>query len=110
VKKGGVATLADGQELKVKLPVSCKAGDLVTLGCRPEHMTLGGTGAFKLNGTIDLIERLGESGFAHVQLPSGQMVIAEVRGDPGIGSGQRATLTFMADHLHIFNAEGLRLD
>ena len=110
VKKGGVATLADGQELKVKLPVSCKAGDLVTLGCRPEHMTLGGTGAFKLNGTIDLIERLGESGFAHVRLPSGQTVIAEVRGDPGIGSGQRATLAFTADHLHVFNAEGLRLE
>ena len=110
VKKGGGLALADGQELKVKLPVSCKPGDKVTLGCRPEHMTLGGAGAFMLNGTIDIIERLGESGFAHVRMASGQTVIAEVRGDPGTSSGQAATLTFDADHLHLFNAEGQRLD
>ena len=110
VKKNGVVALADGQELKIKLPVSCKPGDTVTLGCRPEHMALGGSSAFKLNGTIDLIERLGESGFAHVRIPSGQTVIAEVRGDPGTSSGEAATLTFTADHLHIFNAEGQRLD
>ncbi len=109
VKKSGALALAEGQELKVKLPDSCKPGDKVTLGCRPEHMTLGGTGTFMLNGTIDIIERLGESGFAHVRLPSGRTVIAEVRGDPGTSSGQAAALTFDADHLHLFNAEGERL-
>ena len=110
MKKGGGLTLADGQELKVKLPDSCKPGDKVTLGCRPEHMTLGGAGAFTLKGTIDIIERLGESGFAHVRMASGQTVIAEVRGDPGTSSGQAATLTFDVDHLHLFSAEGQRLD
>jgi ABC-type sugar transport system ATPase subunit len=110
VKKGGRLTLIDGQELKVKLSASCKPGDKVTLGCRPEHMTLGGAGAFVLTGMIDIIERLGESGFAHVRMPSGQTVIAEVRGDPGTSSGQTARLTFDADHLHLFDAEGQRLD
>ena len=71
VKKGGALALADGQELKVKLPASCKSGDAVTLGCRPEHMTLDSSGALKLQGTIDIIERLGESGFAHVRLACG---------------------------------------
>jgi ABC-type sugar transport system ATPase subunit len=110
VKKGGTLALIDGQELKVKLSASCKPGDKVTLGCRPEHMTLGGAGAFVLTGVIDIIERLGESGFAHVRMPSGQTVIAEVRGDPGTSSGQTARLTFDADHLHLFDAEGQRLD
>jgi ABC-type sugar transport system ATPase subunit len=73
-------------------------------------MTLGGTGNFALTGIIDIIERLGESGFAHVRLPSGQTIIAEVRGDPRTGSGQSAKLTFNAENLHIFNAEGQRLD
>jgi ABC-type sugar transport system ATPase subunit len=109
VKKDGVLMLSDGQELKVKLPASCKSGDTVTLGCRPEHMTLGGTSKFKLDGTIDLIERLGETGFAHVRLASGQTVIAEVRGDPHTSSGQTAKLTFGADHLHLFNGDGRRL-
>jgi len=110
VKKGGGLTLTDGQTLKVKLPASCKPGDKITLGCRPEHMTLGGTGTFRLKGTIDIIERLGESGFAHVRMATGQTVIAEVRGDPGTSSGQAASLTFDADHLHLFNAEGHRLE
>jgi multiple sugar transport system ATP-binding protein len=109
-KKSDVLALADGQELKVKFPASVKSGDTVTLGCRPEHITLGGGGILKLNGTVDIIERLGESGFAHVRLASGQTIIAEVRGDPGTSSGQTASLTLDPGHLHIFNAEGQRLD
>ena len=110
VKKGGALSLSDGQELKAKLPSSCKTGDAVTLGFRPEHATLGGTGTYVLAGVVDIIERLGESGFAHVRLSSGQTVIAEVRGDPRTSSGQSAKLTFNAGNLHIFNAEGQRLD
>ena len=108
VKKGGILALSDGQELKVKLPSACKPGDKVTLGCRPEHMTLGGTGMLKLNGTIDLIERLGESGFAHVRLPSGQSLVIEVRGDPGFHSGDAVTISLEAKHLHLFDALGHR--
>jgi ABC-type sugar transport system ATPase subunit len=110
VKRKDVLALADRQELKVKLPLSCKPGDVVTLGCRPEHMALGGANTHKLNGTIDLIERLGESGFAHVRLPSGQTVIAEIRGDPRTSSGETAKLSFASEHIHIFNADGRRLD
>jgi hypothetical protein len=45
-----------------------------------------------------------------VRLPSGQTVVAEVRGDPRTSSGQSAKLTFDAENLHIFDAEGQRLD
>jgi ABC-type sugar transport system ATPase subunit len=110
VKKGGVLALADGQELKVKLPASCKSGDAITLGCRPEHMTLGSNGALKLSGTVDIIERLGEAGFAHVRLTTGQSIIAEVRGDPRTSSGNAASIGLDANHLHIFDARGQRLD
>jgi len=109
VKKGGVLALSDGQELKVKLPSACKPGDTATLGCRPEHMTIGRTGMLKLNGTIDLIERLGESGFAHVRLPAGQLLVIEVRGDPGFGSGDAVNISLDAKHLHLFDASGHRI-
>jgi ABC-type sugar transport system ATPase subunit len=109
VKKGGALALGDGQELKVKLPASCKSGDAVTLGCRPEHMTLGGNGALKLKGTVDIIERLGEAGFAHVRLTTGQTIIAEVRGDPGTSSGNTTSIGLDANHLHIFDVRGQRL-
>ena len=110
VKKGGILALPDGQELKTGLPSSCKAGETVMLGFRPEHMTLGGKGNFVLTGIIDIIERLGESGFAHVRLPSGQSMVAEVRGDPGVGSGDKVRISLEAKHLHFFDERGHRMN
>ena len=109
VGKRDALDLGNGQELTVKLPAACKAGDKVTLGCRPEHMTLGGSGKLKLTGAVDIIERLGESGFAHIRLPSGQTVIVEVRGDPKTGNGAAAALSLDAAHLHLFDSGGKRL-
>jgi multiple sugar transport system ATP-binding protein len=109
VGKKGVLDLGNGQELAVTLPATCKAGDKVTLGCRPEHMTLGGSGKLRLSGTVDIIERLGESGFAHIRLPSGQTVIVEVRGDPKAKNGAAAAVSLDAAHLHLFDSGGKRL-
>ena len=98
--------IAGASPLAVKLPAGCKPGDSVTLGCRPEHMRLGGKGKLAIAGTVDIIERLGESGFAHMRLANGQTVIVEVRGDPGLENGQPATITLDESHLHVFDAGG----
>ena len=110
VGKDGSLILADGQKLKVKLPHKIKSGDSVTLGCRPEHIKLGGKGQLKLNGTVDIIERLGETGFAHIGLNSNHTIIAEVRGDPGILTGAVTSVTLDQDHLHLFDEGGDRFD
>jgi ABC-type sugar transport system ATPase subunit len=110
VERAGLLTLADGQVLNVKLPVACKKHDKVTLGCRPEHMKIGGGPELNLKGTVDIIERLGETGFAHVRLASGQTIIVEVRGDPGIQSGGVASIGMDSGYLHIFDASGHRID
>ncbi len=109
-KKRDTLDLGDGHELAVKLPAACKVGDKVTLGCRPEHMTFGGSGKLKLTGTVDIIERLGESGFAYVRLPSGQTIIAEVRGDPKHGNGDKVDVALDAAQLHFFNSDGMRIE
>jgi ABC-type sugar transport system ATPase subunit len=109
VTKKDTLDLGHGQTLGLKLPASCKTGDMLSLGCRPEHMTLS-AGKLQLKGTIDIIERLGESGFAHVRLASGQVVITEVRGDPGVSNGDAATLSLDPGHLHLFGADGQRMD
>ncbi len=108
VKKGGVLEFSDGQRLKLKLPASCNTGDEITLGCRPEHMSLSGKKTPQLQGIIDLIERLGETGFAHVRLASGHTIIVEVRGDPGTKSGNRCSISFDINHLHFFDEDGQR--
>ncbi len=110
VKKGGILALSDGQELKIALPSPCKVGDTVTLGFRPEHMTLGGTENLALTGIVDIIERLGELGFAHVRLPSGQSIVAEVRGDPRVRSGDKVRISLEAKQLHFLDEHGHRMN
>jgi len=109
VAKDGTLDVGGGQQVAVQLPASCKPGDKLSLGCRPEHMKLGGSGKLTVSGTIEFIERLGESGFAHVLLPTGQVVIAEVRGDPKLSNSDAATMTLDARNLHIFDDNDQRI-
>ena len=101
--------LGDAGKLAMALPASAKAGDKVTLGFRPEHMRLDGPNGPRLRATIDLIERLGETGYAHLQLLNGQTVSAEVRGEPGHGIGDAVQVALDPAHLHIFDASGNRM-
>jgi ABC-type sugar transport system ATPase subunit len=109
VKKKDVLALADGQELKLKLPPAAGVGSIVTFGCRPEHTSLGNRGALKFKGTVDIIERLGEAGFAHMRLASGQAIIAEVRGDPGVKVGDATGISVDEENIHLFNESGKRI-
>jgi ABC-type sugar transport system ATPase subunit len=99
--------LADGQTLNIKYPASLKAGDAFYLGCRPEHMQLGREGGIK--GQIELVERLGEIGYAYVTALNGQTVVAEVLGEPHLAGGGETRLVFEDKNLHFFNTAGYRI-
>jgi ABC-type sugar transport system ATPase subunit len=74
-------------------PPRLRTAEKLTLGIRPEHLkVLAGEGA-GLSATVDLVERLGETGFAHLRLPTGQVVIAEIRGETELRPGGRASLS-----------------
>ncbi len=106
LEKDGTLALSDGQKLKIKLPDRMRIGDKLTLGCRPEHIVFGDKGPLKLQGTVDIVERLGETGFAHIHIAPKQTIIAEVRGDPGLRSGDSTTLFLDQKHIHIFDQSG----
>ncbi len=101
---------AAGSGLTLRLPSSCKPGDKVTLGVRPEHMNLGAAPGPLLQAQVDLIERLGETGYAHLRLPTGQVVISEVRGEPGHVTGDSISVGFDPVRCHIFDAAGRRIE
>jgi ABC-type sugar transport system ATPase subunit len=81
-----------------------------TLGIRPEHLSIGDKNAIKFTGTVDLIERLGDIGYAYVTLDSGHAIIAEIRGDTGLATGDMTRLSADQRHVHWFDAEGNRLE
>ena len=104
----GIDLGADGT-LAVSHPAA-PAGSQVTLGIRPEHMRIAaGEGGLRLPATVELVERLGETGYAHLRLPSGSLAIAEIRGETGLRTGDRTTVVLDAAHLHLFGADGRRL-
>ncbi len=101
----------DGITLPVTLPEGITVGDKIRVGCRPEHCSLSAKGQpFKtLAGQIDIIERLGETGYAHLRLVNGQPIVVEVRGDPPAGDGRNVHVAFSPQHVHLFDNVGQRI-
>jgi ABC-type sugar transport system ATPase subunit len=90
-------------------PKAARRDGAVTIGVRPEHLSVEGKGGIRFTGTVDLVERLGDIGYAYVKLDSGQSVTAEIRGDPGLDAGSRTALSVDPDHIHWFDTDGVAL-
>ena len=105
----GTLKLADGSSVAIARARKLAAGARATIGVRPEHLAVEGGGALKLRGNIDLIERLGETGYAHVATAHGSSLIAEVRGDIARRPGEAVVLSADPEHVHLFDGEGIRV-
>lgn len=95
--------------LDVQLPPAVGDADKVTLGIRPEHLRVTAGEGVGLRATVDLVERLGETGYAHLRLANGQLVIAEIRGETDLVPGGHASIRPEPGHLHFFDAAGARI-
>jgi len=84
-------------------------GDTPTIGVRPEHLSRGTDGAFVVEGVVELVERLGESSFAHIRRADDKLFVAEVRGRDTPAVGDKTTLVAKAEDVHVFDASGLRI-
>ncbi len=77
------------------------------LGIRPEHLAISTSGA--LQGTIELIEALGNETLIHVALSSGQTIIVRQYERPRHQLGETVTIQFNPQHLHRFDNQGQSL-
>jgi sn-glycerol 3-phosphate transport system ATP-binding protein len=74
-------------------------GDRVTLGIRPEHLTLG---PGELMFAVDLIEPLGSETLVHGRLAADETVVVKATG--AVAAAESMTATIQTDHVHIFDA------
>ena len=94
---GNILTLPPGQ-------YATHAGQKVTLGIRPEHISQPGP----LRLTTDLIEPLGSECVVHGKLASGEIMALRLPGAPP--SATVLDIAPRTEHLHVFDAEtGKRL-
>ena len=79
------------------------AGDKVTFGIRPEHMTHGASGP--ITGKVDVVEQLGESHFIYVRLANGQLITVRNAGDASVNEHADIKVGFDPADGHIFKSD-----
>jgi len=108
--EAGRARVAGAGFRSLDLPAtSLTVGDALTIGVRPEHLVQETNGPFAAEGVVELVERLGESSFAHVRRVDDRLFVAEVRGREAPTPGERMTLIAAAQDVHVFDASGQRV-
>jgi multiple sugar transport system ATP-binding protein len=78
----------------------------LTLGIRPDALKVVPTGG-SLNGTIELVERLGDRTLLHVRLADGGLVVAEDSGKSLLEVGAPVSLAADPSETHLFDADGV---
>jgi sn-glycerol 3-phosphate transport system ATP-binding protein len=85
-----------------------RPGDAVTLGIRPEHLTLGGD---VLSVTVDLIEPLGSETLLHGRIAGGDGETIAVKVAGTVAWSETIAVAVQADRAHVFDAgTGQRID
>ncbi|SEO08386.1 carbohydrate ABC transporter ATP-binding protein, CUT1 family [Duganella sp. CF517] len=100
-----VVTLSNGATVRTAVAAIPAGGNLeLELGLRPDALTPAPDG--QLQGTVEVIERLGDRTLLHVQLADGLLVVADAprHGEPALGS--TIALRMDLQRAHLFDADG----
>jgi len=115
VQTGG-ATVVLSDDKQAKLAGANAPEQEVTLGVRPEHIMLTGSGENSLRGSIDVSEMMGSTVHLHVSCGGKDVIIVVQAMDisgahvGGFSPGQEISFTFGGNVAHVFNKEtGLSL-
>jgi ABC-type sugar transport system ATPase subunit len=111
-KDGATATLSGPGLRSFTLPASnfsAPVGAAVTIGVRPEHLGPETPGGFKIAGAVELVERLGESSYAHIRLADDAAFVAEIRGREAPDVGDAIVLSAADRDIHLFDEAGQRI-
>jgi multiple sugar transport system ATP-binding protein len=81
------------------------AGKTVTLGVRPEHITLANPDTPGLGGRIDVTEQLGSELQADVQIGGTSLIVSRIDPESRINPGDNVTLDLHPSRLHFFDRE-----
>ena len=104
---GAVVRLAGGQTIETMIdPGDLATGAAVTLGVRPEHVSIAGAGN-RLSGGVRMVESLGAVHHVHLAVDGlAEPLVASLAARP---EGDVLTVSLAADCLHLFDAAGRAL-
>ena len=102
---------AAGIKLRQQIP-DVTEGTRLTVGIRPEDVLTGDLpeAMAALEGQVRVVERLGANSYAYLGLANGQELTVEIKGMTRVKPGEVMTIGLPTEHVHIFVADGRRLD
>ncbi|MCM2440644.1 sn-glycerol-3-phosphate ABC transporter ATP-binding protein UgpC [Agrobacterium vitis] len=100
--------LKDRSTLSVPIAVPTEdAGKAASFGVRPEDLTIAAEGPALFEGTVSLVEALGEVTMLYVDGPvEGQPVVVKLPGIAKVARGERLRFAADSEKLHLFDAQG----
>ncbi|AKO99116.1 Maltose/maltodextrin transport ATP-binding protein MalK (plasmid) [Marinovum algicola DG 898] len=108
ISDSGTVVLGSGLELP--LGASLRAGAEVTLGIRPEYISLSDTGGMKVRCMVSVIEPTGPATILVVEMGDEKVTI-EVTGRVAHKVGDFIDIWMAKEHCHLFDtSSGIRLD
>ncbi|RWX77043.1 sn-glycerol-3-phosphate ABC transporter ATP-binding protein UgpC [Neorhizobium lilium] len=101
-------SLSGGRSLPVPIRTeTAKAGEAVNLGVRPEDLLVATGDDYLFEGTVSIVEALGEVTLLYVDgLPGTEPVVVKLPGIVDIRKGNIVRLAAPAAKLHLFDAAG----
>jgi multiple sugar transport system ATP-binding protein len=113
------ATAVSGQGVTVSLPSGSSVtipvagkgvsvGDVLVLGTRPEHLTVGPGGV--LGGEVMVVERLGGQTYLYVQVTPANLFIVQAGGDLPVRVHDHVAIGLEPRSAHLFRADGSALE
>ncbi|MEX0854019.1 MAG: sn-glycerol-3-phosphate ABC transporter ATP-binding protein UgpC [Bauldia sp.] len=80
-------------------------GQKVTVGVRPEDLTVLEPAEAMLTGEVQIAEHLGGETFVYVTLPNGDSITVEIKGQAAVEPGEHIGLGFDPAAYHVFTAD-----
>ena len=96
--------LGEAGTLTAAVPAGSTVGEgrAVSVGVRPEHLTLGG-GA--LHGVVEVVESLGHERHLFVDLGGHRVIVRQSAEDEAPAAGSRVDLAVQPQHVHLFDSD-----
>jgi multiple sugar transport system ATP-binding protein len=98
-----------GLELSSPVARPAHSGDSVSIGVRPENLSIVEPGRGAVTGEVQIAEHLGGETFLYVALASGETLVVEVQGQVAAKAGERVGIDLDRAAWHVFAADGRAL-
>jgi alpha-glucoside transport system ATP-binding protein len=100
--------LVRGKPVTLDIPTEASEnGKKASFGVRPEDLEVTQSEDFLFEGTVSIVEALGEVTLLYIEgLVEGEPIIAKMPGIPSVGRGDKVRFTADKAKLHLFDVEG----